>query len=97
MALFERLNFEDEFSQPILKGLSALQRKLLIDLLRNRHPQLWSRFKSNAYGWSTMKEHLNQFISLHFSEFTEELKKAGFNHNGYSKTAERKGEAYVQS
>jgi hypothetical protein len=95
MALYERLNFEDEFSQPILEGLSALQRKLLIDLIRHRHPQIWSRFKSNRYGWSTAKEHLNQFISLHFSEFAEEFMKAGFNHNGFSKTAERKGGAYV--
>ena len=96
MALLERLNFEDEFSQPILEGLSALQRKLLIDMIRRGHPQLWSMFKSNAYSWNTTKEHLNQFINLHSSELFEELKKAGFNHDGYSKTARRRGGAYVE-
>jgi len=53
-------------------------------------------FKSNAYSWNTTKEHLNQFINLHSSELFEELKKAGFNHDGYSKTARRRGGAYVE-
>lgn len=95
MPLLERLNFEHEFSWLDLEGLSALQRKLLIDLIRRGHPQLWSRFKSHAYSWNTTKEHLNQFINLHPSEFFEELKKAGFNHDDHSKTAKRRGGAYV--
>jgi hypothetical protein len=95
MVLFERLNFKDEFSRLGLEGLSALQRKLLIDLIRQEHPQLWSRFKSNAYSWSTAKEQLNQFINLHYLEFIEELRRAGFNHDGFSKTVDRKGGAYV--
>jgi hypothetical protein len=95
MTLLEKSNFEDQFSQPILEGLSALQRKLLIDLIRQRHHQLWSKFRSNSYSGSTAKQHLNDFINHHLSEFTEELEKAGFNHNGFFRTAERKGEAYV--
>ena len=95
MTLLEKSNFEDEFSQPIIEGLSALQRKLLIDLIRQRHRQLWSKFRSNGYGWSTAKQHLNDFINHHLSEFTEELEKAGFNHNGFFRTAGWKGEAYV--
>jgi hypothetical protein len=95
MALLEKSSFEDEFSQRILEGLSALQRKLLIDLIRQRHHQLWSKFRSNGYGWSTTKQHLNGFINHHFSEFTEELKKAGFNQNGFFRTAGWKGGAYV--
>ncbi|MBT0160528.1 hypothetical protein G4O51_11160 [Candidatus Bathyarchaeota archaeon A05DMB-2] len=95
MALLEKSNFEDEFSHPILEGLSALERKLLIDLIRQRHHQLWSKFRSNGYGWNTAKQHLNEFINHHLSEFTEELEKAGFNHNGFFRTARGKGEAYV--
>ena len=95
MALFERLHFGEEFSPLSLEGLSTLQRKLLIDLIRQKHPQLWSRFKSNAYCWSTAKKQMKQFINLHYSEFIEQLRKAGSNHDGFSKTVNRGDDVYV--
>lgn len=88
MVISEEPSFE-------LDGLTPLQRKLLVDLVRRNHPQFWSRFKSHAYEWNTTKEHLNGFISLHAFEFFEELRKTGFNHDGFSKTEKRIGGAYV--
>jgi len=44
--LFDELNLEDGFSWFGLEGLSASQLKLLIDLIHQRHPQIWSRFRS---------------------------------------------------
>jgi len=87
MVLYERLNFEDEFPQSILEGLSALQRKLLIDLIRRKHPQFWSRFRCNGYGWNNAKKQLNQFIT--------EMNKTSFNHYGFSETVKRGDRAYV--
>jgi hypothetical protein len=60
-----------------LDGLTALQRKLLVDLVRC-HPQFWSRFRSDEYGWAGAKKSLEGFLQNHSSEFLKELKRFGF-------------------
>jgi hypothetical protein len=60
-----------------LEGLTALQRKLLVDLVRT-HPQFWSRFRSDEYGWAGAKKSLEGFLQNHSSEFLKELKRFGF-------------------
>jgi len=87
MVLYEQLNFEDERSRLNLERLSILQRKLLIDLIRQKRPQFWSRFRCNAYGWNNAKKQLNQFIT--------EMNKTSFNHYGFSETVKRGDRAYV--
>lgn len=72
------------FSQQLnlkVNSLTTLQRKLLTDLVRERHPHFWNHFRSHLYNWETAKKNLELFLQNHSSEFLEELKKAGF--NGY--------------
>ncbi len=95
MTLLERLNLEDEFKVFKLEGLSVLERKLLVDLIRRKHPSFWDTFKSNAYVWNAAKENLKRFIKLHHSEFTRELREAGFNGNGFSKAVNGEDDAHV--
>lgn len=72
--LSEKLNLE-------LNSLTTLQRKLLTDLIRKKHPYFWSHFRSHLYDWENAKKNLRVFLKNHSSEFLEELKKSGF--NGY--------------
>jgi hypothetical protein len=62
-----------------LEGLSTLQRKLLVDLMRRKHPQFWSHFTSNEYGWVGAKKSLEGFLQNYSPEFLQELKRFGFN------------------
>jgi len=62
-----------------LDGLTPLQRKLLVDLVRRNHPQFWSRFRSHFYGWEHAKINLEMFLENHSLELIEELRKPGFN------------------
>jgi hypothetical protein len=55
MVLFDQLNLEDWFSRFGLEGLSASQLKLLIDLIHQRHPQIWSRFRSRLQPYDFSK------------------------------------------
>jgi len=64
-----------------LDGLTPLQRKLLVDLVRGRHRQFWSRFTSHVNGWEHAKKNLEDFLQNHSSGFLEELRKSGF--DGY--------------
>ncbi|MEM3578450.1 MAG: hypothetical protein QXX51_08435 [Candidatus Bathyarchaeia archaeon] len=64
-----------------LDGLTTLQRKLLTDLMRKRHPHFWSHFESHVYDWEAAKKNFELFLQNHSSEFLRELKKSGF--NGY--------------
>jgi hypothetical protein len=61
-----------------LDGLSTLQRKLLVDLVRRNHPQFWSLFRSHFYGWKYTKKNLDVFLQDHSLEFVEELVNTGF-------------------
>lgn len=72
--LSEKLNLE-------LDSLTPLQRKLLTDLIREKHPHFWSHFTTHLYSWETAKKNLRVFLQNHSSEFLKELKKSGF--NGY--------------
>jgi hypothetical protein len=71
LVLHEELSFE-------LDGLTPLQRKLLVDLLRRSHPNFWSSFRSHVYGWEYARQSLEAFLQNHSLEFIEELVKAGF-------------------
>ena len=64
--------FEPSFE---LDGLTPLQRKLLVDLVRRSHPQFWSSFRSHFYGWEPAKINLEMFLENHSLEFIEELRK----------------------
>jgi hypothetical protein len=70
--LSEKLNLE-------LDGLTVLQRKLLVDLMRRRDPHFWSHFTSNSQTWMDAKKNLEDFLQNHSSEFLQELKRFGFN------------------
>jgi len=72
--LSKKLNLE-------MDSLTTLQRKLLTDLMRKRHSNFWNHLKTHIYNWETANKNLRVFLQNHFSEFLEELKKAGF--NGY--------------
>jgi hypothetical protein len=71
-----------------LNDLTALQRKLLVDLVRRNHTRFWSHFTSDKYSWQRQKESLEEFIQNHSYEFVKELAKAGLHNNGW-KTARR--------
>jgi len=96
MAPTEQPNFRDEFPRLNLESLTALQRKLIIDLIRQKHPHFWSEIRSNTYYWGAAKKQLEQFIKVHQSELIAELRKTSFNHDDFSRKGEQEDGGYGQ-
>lgn len=65
-----------------LDGLSTLQRRFLLELLRWRYPQFWSRFTCQKYSWQCQRESLEEFMQNHGYELAVELAKSGLGGDG---------------
>jgi len=66
-----------------LDGLSTLQRRFLLELLRWRYPQFWSRFTCQKYSWQCQRESLEEFLQSHQTGLVKEFDKAGLHGNGW--------------
>jgi len=51
-----------------LERLSTLQRRLLLEFLRERYPQYWGRLKSHFYSWRDQRAIIEEFIRGHLGE-----------------------------